>query len=137
MPIDVPFPCPRCRRSGTARVGQQLRYGAEVWWCGDFHCDGCDAAAALDGYRATEEERRRLLQADGRWALTVPEEARDRVLLAARTLREALGLELREVPALVRAMPGQVWAGTRCEMTALARRLGARQLRCEVAALDA
>ena len=111
-------PCPDCSGELTVAVTQTVR-GRALYWTRSLRCLSCGLAMEEDGVGFPPESfRRQLLQEDGRWRVSVPGPDRTATV---KTLRAALGLELRQASSLLRADPARIWEGTRAEVEWLVR----------------
>ena len=107
--------CPRCGSGGALTLGQSSR-GGKLWWHESVSCSSCGLHSEADGSGLPPDEvRQRLIATGGAWAVRLSDLKSGAV--AGKVLREALGLDMKQLSSLLKQLPGIVYTGTRGEST--------------------
>lgn len=105
--------CPRCEDNGALTIGQSSR-GGKLRWYESVNCPRCGLRSEADGEGLPPDELRRLLMArDGVWAVRLSGSKSGAA--AGKVLRDALGLDMRQVSLLLKQLPGVAYEGTKGE----------------------
>jgi hypothetical protein len=110
LPLHEPHDrCPACCGRRRLNFGERLAPAPRRWYT-STRCTTCGARSEADGDGELPDDLRAMEVArNGLWSVVVTTEPKP---LAWRTVRAAIGLDMTEVSALRRRIPGVVFEGT-------------------------
>lgn len=130
--------CPRCDRTASVAVAQQILFGSKLVWSESLACSACGYRHEADDYGYPPNEYRdAILASEGVWTVVVLPGSDRRAV--ASVLRGALGLELREAVVAARSACAAIsgwWKGTECEAAWLVGLLAERGVRAQRVPLE-
>jgi hypothetical protein len=110
--------CPRCGSAGALTVGQSSR-GGKLRWHESVNCSSCGLHSEADGTGLPPEEvRQHLMATGGIWVVRLS--GLKSVAVAGKVLRDALGLDMKQLSSLLKQLPGIAYTGTQGESMWLA-----------------
>ena len=123
MPI-IEGTCPDCGEPIEIRFGQSARHwGNDLGWWESYRCENCDSTIEVDGGGEMPEEfRRQLIEEEGLWQVSLPNDLRMNALVL-KGLRAVMRLSLEDVTKMKQNPPSTIAEGTKAEMEYLRNKM--------------